>query len=70
MDGALGRGLVLLGKRGGVWGIVKLLLCPRNFLNMRLFDRAALSGVKLHFPDGRAWDGTGEWGYVREAVDL
>ncbi|HMT41901.1 MAG TPA: hypothetical protein PKC81_09660 [Sphingorhabdus sp.] len=42
----------------------------RNFLNMRLFDRAALSGVKLHFPDGRAWDGVGEWGYVREAVEL
>jgi len=32
--------------------------------------RAALSGVKLHFPDGRAWDGVGEWGYVRETVDL
>jgi len=32
--------------------------------------RAALSGVKLHFPDGRAWDGVGEWGYVREAEDL
>jgi hypothetical protein len=25
---------------------------------------------RLHYPDGRAWDGTGEWGYVREAVDL
>ena len=42
----------------------------RMGVNMRLFDRAALSGVKLHFPDGRAWDGVGEWGYVREAVDL
>ncbi|MFN5632508.1 MAG: GFA family protein [Sphingomonadales bacterium] len=42
----------------------------RMGVNMRLFDRAALFGVKLHFPDGRAWDGTGEWGYVREAVDL
>ncbi len=42
----------------------------RMGVNMRLFDRAALSGVKLHFPDGRVWDGVGEWGYVREAVDL
>jgi len=42
----------------------------RMGVNMRLFNRAALSGVKLHFPDGRAWDGVGEWGYVREAVDL
>jgi hypothetical protein len=42
----------------------------RMGVNMRLFDRVALSGVKLHYPDGRAWDGTGEWGYVREAVDL
>ncbi len=42
----------------------------RMGVNMRLFNRAALSGVKLHFPDGRAWDGTGDWGYVREAVDL
>ena len=25
---------------------------------------------RLHYPDGRAWDGIGEWGYVREAVDL
>ncbi|MEW6575516.1 MAG: hypothetical protein AB1408_04120 [Pseudomonadota bacterium] len=32
--------------------------------------RAAQSGVKPHFPDGRAWDGAGEWGYVREALDL
>ena len=42
----------------------------RTGVNMRLFDRAALSGVKLHFPDGRAWDGVGEWGDVREAVDF
>lgn len=42
----------------------------RMGVNMRLFDRAALTGVKLHFPDGRAWDGVGEWGYVRKAVDL
>lgn len=42
----------------------------RMGVNMRLFDRAALSGVKLHFPDGRAWDGVGEWGYVREAITL
>jgi len=39
-------------------------------VNMGLFDRAALTGVKLHYPDGWAWDSTGEWRYVREAVDL
>ena len=39
-------------------------------VNMRLFDRAALAGVELRFPDGKAWDGVGDWGFVREAVVL
>lgn len=42
----------------------------RMGVNMRLFNCGALAGVKLHYPDGRAWDGTGAWGYVREAVVL
>jgi len=37
-------------------------------VNMRLFDDAAKTGVELRFPDGAAWDGEGDYGYVREAV--
>lgn len=36
-------------------------------VNMRLFDRAALAGVELRFPDGKAWNGVGDWGFVKEA---
>jgi hypothetical protein len=39
-------------------------------VNMRLFDRAALAEVELRFPDGKAWDGAGDWGFLREAVVL
>ncbi len=35
-------------------------------VNMRLFDPAQLSGLKLSFPDGRGWSGEGAWGYARE----
>ena len=38
--------------------------------NMRLFDRAALTGIELRFPDGQGWDGVGQWGFVREAEVL
>ncbi|MEE9433658.1 MAG: aldehyde-activating protein [Sphingorhabdus sp.] len=40
----------------------------RMGVNMRLFDDAAKAGVELRFPDGAAWDGEGEYGYVRDAV--
>lgn len=39
----------------------------RMGVNMRLFDAAAKSGVELRFPDGKNWDGEGEWGFWREA---
>lgn len=33
--------------------------------NMRLADPAALAGIELRFPDGRAWSGEGPFGYAR-----
>ncbi len=36
-------------------------------VNMLLADEGDLAGVELRFPDGRAWAGAGEFGYVREA---
>lgn len=35
-------------------------------VNMRLADEAELAGVELRYPDGRAWAGSGAFGYVRE----
>lgn len=35
-------------------------------VNMRLADEADLAGIELRYPDGRAWPGHGEFGYVRE----
>jgi len=37
-------------------------------VNMRLADEADLAGMELRFPDGRAWSGEGDFGYVREPV--
>ena len=39
-------------------------------VNMRLFEREALSGVQLLYPDGRNWSGTGPWDFVREGEIL
>ena len=36
-------------------------------VNMRLADESDLAGVELRYPDGKAWPGEGEFGYVREA---
>ena len=36
-------------------------------VNLRLADERDLAGVELRYPDGRAWSGKGEFGYVREA---
>ncbi|MCW3835276.1 GFA family protein [Sphingomonas canadensis] len=36
-------------------------------VNMWLADEADLAGVELRFPDGRNWDGAGEFGHVRPA---
>lgn len=36
-------------------------------VNMRLADEHDLAGIELRYPDGRAWSGEGDFGYVREA---
>jgi hypothetical protein len=35
-------------------------------VNMRLADERDLTGVEVRYPDGRAWEGFGNFGYVRE----
>ena len=35
-------------------------------VNMLLADESDLAGIELRFPDGRAWSGEPEFGYVRE----
>jgi hypothetical protein len=34
-------------------------------VNLRLAAEADLAGIELRFPDGAAWDGAGEFAYVR-----
>lgn len=34
-------------------------------VNMWLAEPRDLAGIELRYPDGRAWSGTGEFGYVR-----
>lgn len=36
-------------------------------VNMRLCDRTELTGIEIRFPDGAAWSGQGEFGYVKPA---
>ena len=36
-------------------------------VNMWLADERDLAGIELRYPDGRAWSGAGDFGYVREA---
>lgn len=36
-------------------------------VNTRLADEADLAGLELRYPDGRAWPGQGDFGYVRPA---
>jgi hypothetical protein len=35
-------------------------------VNMLLADECDLVGTELRYPDGRAWPGAGEFGYLRE----
>jgi hypothetical protein len=35
-------------------------------VNMRLADERDLAGMELRYPDGQAWSGEGDFGYVRE----
>jgi hypothetical protein len=36
-------------------------------VNMLLADEEDLAGIEMRYPDGRAWSGAGEFGYVRAA---
>ena len=36
-------------------------------VNMWLADERDLAGIELRYPDGQAWSGAGDFGYVREA---
>ena len=36
-------------------------------VNLRLADESDIAGIELRYPDGRAWSGEGDFGYVREA---
>jgi hypothetical protein len=36
-------------------------------VNLGLADETDLAGTELRYPDGRAWSGSGGYGYVREA---
>lgn len=35
-------------------------------VNMLLADESSLAGIELRYPDGRAWSGETDFGYVRE----
>ena len=35
-------------------------------VNMWLADERDLAGIEVRYPDGQAWPGIGEFGYVRE----
>ena len=39
-------------------------------VNMRLADERDLAGIELHYPDGKAWSGEGEFSYVRPSEIL
>ncbi len=39
-------------------------------INMQLAEHADLAGMELRFPDGAAWSGAGEFGFVRDPVAL
>ena len=36
-------------------------------VNMLLADESDLAGIELRYPDGRAWSGGSDFGYVRDA---
>ena len=36
-------------------------------VNMWLADESDLTGIEVRYPDGRAWSGEGDFGYLREA---
>lgn len=42
----------------------------RMGVNMHLFDTDILTGIELRFPDGKAWNGEGEYNYARAPVNF
>ena len=57
------------------WSLTKAYLkeagdVDRMGVNMRLFDSDQLAGIELRFPDGRAWNGEGEYEYRRKTIIL
>lgn len=36
-------------------------------VNMQLANERELNGIELRYPNGQAWSGEGDYGYVREA---
>ena len=39
-------------------------------VNMRLFTAEQLDGVEVRYPNGKAWEGTGPFGYRRAAMTI
>ncbi|MEM9054724.1 MAG: aldehyde-activating protein [Pseudomonadota bacterium] len=39
-------------------------------VNMRLFDPELLSGVEIHYPDGKAWSGKGPFKFRRSKMTI
>ena len=39
-------------------------------VNMRLFDPDELTGVEVHFPDGKAWNGESTYGFRRPSIRI
>lgn len=39
-------------------------------VNMRIFDPDDLTGIEVRFPNGRDWDGQGDYGYRRESMTI
>ena len=35
---------------------------------MRLFDPEALTGIEIHYPDGKAWSGEGPFGFRKPSL--
>ena len=42
----------------------------RMGVNMRLFVEGDLAGVEVKFPNGKAWDGQGDYGYRKIPIIL
>ncbi|MCA1654848.1 MAG: aldehyde-activating protein [Sphingomonadales bacterium] len=50
--------------------IRKFGIANRMGVNFRLFEPSSFKGVELRFPDGRAWDGSADWDFVRPPTKM